>query len=152
MNTNEMLIKAKLARNGLTTKTRDDGTKFVCQKDDAPDWLNDLCRDAHNDMMPDDFVYSVIEDALDAIIDADGDAEDLFLEADSYTRDLLAWLSSNLKRVNYVDEAAEEYGGDASEGIVHLISAGQYHEKSQILANVVNSLENLEIEGMDDAE
>lgn len=152
MNTFEMLVKAKLARSFLTRKTRESGEQFVCQKDDAPDWLNDMCRDAHDDMLPDDFVYSVIEDALDAIIDQDGDAEDVSLEADTYNRDLLAWLSSNLDRASYCDEACEEYGVEASEGIMHFISMGQHYEKRQILANVVNSLENIEIEELDGLE
>lgn len=155
MSTNEMFIKAKLARNALTTKTREDGTRFVCQKDDAPDWVNDLCREAHDDMLPDDFVYSVIEESIDAIVDNEGDADEAemtVMEADSYTKNLIDWVGSNLKRVGYCDEAISQYGLDASEGLVNILSAGQSHERQAIFNNVRNALENLDLEEMDGAE
>lgn len=150
MNANEMLVKAKLARSFFIRKTRDSGESFTCTKDETPDWVTDLCHDAHNEMLPDDFVYSTIEDSLDAIIEAGGDeVEAIELECDIYNRDLLAWLASHSSRVDYTDQAAEEFG---SGGIITLISQGQYLEKRDILANVVRSLENLEIEELDGLE
>jgi hypothetical protein len=152
MNKNEMVIKATLARNALESKNRsDNGERYICVKDDAPDWVTELCREAHDDMFPDDFVFETVAEALDAIIDQDGEADSVELEADCYNSDLLAWLGSHSSRVNYTDQAAEEFG-TASEGIINQIMQGQYLEKRQILGNVVSFLENLDLEEMDGAE
>lgn len=142
----ELLTKAKLARSGLTTKTRENGERFVYQKDNAPEWLNDLCHDAHGSLLPDDFIYSVIEDALDAIIDNDGDTDSVELEADIYTRDLLDWLGSHSSRVAYCDKAAEEFGAEFDGDIIWQIQMGQHLEKREILENVISSLEKLDLE------
>lgn len=144
MSKNEMVIKAKLALNSLETKTHEDGTRFVSVKDDAPDWLEDLCRDAHDDMLPDDFVFETIQEALSAIVDNDGDTDAVELEADCYNSDLIAWLGSHSRRPGYCDDAAEEYGTDG--GIMGMIRMGQYAEKREILYSVISSLENVDLE------
>ena len=60
----------ELAREALewfTTDTRDNGEKFIKTKEGRPDWLENLIFTAHSDMMPDDYRYRFIEDALQYI-------------------------------------------------------------------------------------
>lgn len=124
-------------------KTRTDGhTEFWALKDGAPEWMTDVCRASHNSarMLPDDYRYEFIVDALSAIADHDDeeDARDS-LEADVYTGHLTAWLASNINRIAYCDEAAENYGGQLTE-ITQMISAGQESEKREVFDEVVQAL------------
>lgn len=102
--------------------TRANGDKFTRLRDGSPEWMQDVCRAAHDSaaMLPDDVRYEMIEDACDAIAEAseeDGDQED-FTDARSsmadggsvYTNDQTAWLASRVDRYAYVDEAVEEFG------------------------------------------
>ncbi len=143
-----MHTKAKLARSFFIQDTREESkTQFWKTKDNAPDWLTELCHDAHTDgMLPDDYCYEYIVDALDLIVDHEGDQDEAasHIEADCYTSDLLQWLASDLRRLNICDEAVGEYGTDASEGILPQISAGQMYERTQIFNSVYNSLDNLD--------
>lgn len=155
MNESEMFVKAKLARSFLTRGNRaESGEVYIYAKDGAPEWMQTLCQDAHDEILPDDYVYSVIEDALDSIIDNDGDADSATdsIEADTYNRDLLAWLASHTFRVGYCDEAAEEIGLGSDAGIIDRIQLGQCFEKRAIFQSVINSLENIEIEEIDGLE
>ena len=105
-------------------------------KDDAPDELVALIRRAHGDFMPDDFRYETTLDALNAFAECeDVDMDDVRLEADIYTHDLLRWLSSHLNRVGYCDQAQEEFGLDKTD-ITTLITYGQQMEKDEIVSLV----------------
>ncbi len=108
-------------------------------KDQAPPSLKDLVREAHGDFLPDDFRYETIQDALCALSDGLEDLDEVRLEADIYHHDLLKWLSSNLKRIAYCDEAKEEFGLQEVD-LMTLITYGQLREKEEILASVRESL------------
>lgn len=126
------------------------------RKDDADDRLQELCYAAHDDMMPDDYKYNFIVDALGMIADADEDADldDLYteIEADVYNSNLLHWLSSNLNRADYIYHYIEEFGFpgikikhydqlDTSEfNFFNLISNGQWMEKVEVFNSVLASL------------
>lgn len=142
-----MHTKAKLARSFFIQDTREESkTQFWKTKDNAPDWLTELCHDAHTDgMLPDDYCYEYIVDALDLIIDHEGDQDEAAssVEADCYTRDLLNWLASDLRRLDVCDEAKSEYGVEDGD-MVARISAGQLYERTQIFHSVWNSLDNLD--------
>jgi hypothetical protein len=77
--------------------------------------VKDLCFTAHSGMLPDDFIYSRIVEALYCLIERKPEDEDkarecLYeLEADIYTSDLTAWLNSSNNRVYYLTEALEEF-------------------------------------------
>ncbi len=115
-------------------------------RDGAPEWLSDLVREAHAGMLPDDWKYRCISSALECIAESD-DPEDAAHEwadgeCDVYTSDRLAWLSSNLRRPNYCDDAVGEMSIDyGQEGIVGLIACGQYQEAREVFASVLSSLE-----------
>ncbi len=132
---------AQIAYDNLETRTRDDGATFITRTDTAPAWLQDVCMTAHGDMFPDDHKYEFIRDAV-AIIAEDYDpVESSDSDVDGYTGQLLAWLSSNLNRMSYVDEAVEQYGyKDLSTAMMQ----GQYRERREVYDLVLSALEDLE--------
>ncbi len=136
---------ARIALEFFETRTRDSGETFETTRDDAPDWIVDMIRDAHGDFLPEDWRYSTIRAALDFIAD-NPDAEDYAGEfadeaVDVYSHARLRWLASNLTRASYVDDACEEFGDDRRGGILADIALGQYMEASEIYGSVWASLE-----------
>ncbi|MGH6629302.1 MAG: hypothetical protein ACREB3_06195 [Burkholderiales bacterium] len=130
-------------------KTRDKGEKFWTLKNGRPQWAQDMVQEAHdtgggNLMLPDDWRYESIVDALDRIQDAsdDADLDELAdeIEADVYNADLLKWLSSHLERAGYVDEAVNNLGWDKDGGIFRAIQAGQIAEKREVYFSVLATL------------
>lgn len=136
---------ARAAAGWFEGRTRDDGSRFVTLRDGAPEWIRDLVYEAHGDFLPEDWRYACIAAAVDAIAeDEDADAGEFADDqVDVYTSDRLRWLSSNLNRAAYCDEAAEELGHDMSreDGIVGLIGLGQYQEASEVFGLVLRGLE-----------
>jgi hypothetical protein len=132
--------KAKEFRSWFELGKRDDGSEYWSVKDNCPfpELLRDMCREAHEDMMPDDTKYAFIVEALDALEDAD-EPEDVELEADIYTAQLTAWLASHLERVSYVDDAADV--GVEDRGLSFLLMRGQYEEKNAVLRIVRTFIE-----------
>jgi hypothetical protein len=120
------------------TATRIDGTDFIRLKTKNEDITN-LIREAHRNMMPCDIKYQFIHDALEAIAESD-DIDDIYLETDIYNSDLLKWVSSNLTRAYYVDEAVGEMG---YENFYTSLRDGQLRERDEVLCSVKNSLENI---------
>lgn len=112
----------------------------------SDEWIVEMCRNAHNGMLPDDYKYEFVYDALSDIANLSDDAtaedaRDLQPEADIYTADLLSWLASNNTRVNYCDQYAEEFGSNQHDTTLMRIGFGQYLERSEVLHSVINSLE-----------
>lgn len=132
---------AKEASEYLTRDTRNDGKAFVKQTDNAPEWFNTLCREAHGDMLPDDYRYEFIEEALDAIAECEGPADEIQLEADIYTHYLLKWLASRSDRYSFVDDAVADYGVPEPFDTIKVIAWGQLREKEEVLYSVISSLE-----------
>ncbi len=150
MNTTETKLQ-KLAgevSEMFEQKERDNGDKFQIVKDGSPKWVTEMCHEAHGDMLPDDYKYDFIVEALDALANyEDPDDIDSEIEADPYTHDRYKWLSSNLARSVYVDEAVENMG-HSDQGITGEIGMGQYQEKCEVLGIVRRFLEErLETEG-----
>lgn len=132
-------------------------------KDGAPEWLRDLVHEAHGDMLPDDWRYEAIMDALSHIGDTDAEtADDLDDEShefadghvDVYNAARAEWLASHLARGGYVDQAIDDGLADPSQGVYQLIGVGQYVELEEVFASVRQSLadrlEELEAETDDD--
>lgn len=136
------------------TAERADGSSFVRTKDNRPDWLTELIYEAHGDLLPDDWRYACISAALDFIEEGcdpdDGPSEFADGHVDVYTHARLAWLSSNLTRPGYVDEARSEGLTSSETDIVEAIGVGQYLEAQEVFASVyqslTNRLEELELE------
>jgi hypothetical protein len=135
---------ARTAINNMVQKTRDDGSKFFCFKDDAPDWMTDLSRAAHDggNVSPNDWHYQFIFEALDALANQD-DVDDarLSIEADIYISDLTDWLGSQNSRYSYVDQAIEEMGkGDS---VIQDLQNGQLLEKLEVFEAIAGFLNEM---------
>ena len=114
---------------------------YVRLRDDAPGWVSDLVQQAHGDMLPDDWRYGAIEDALLDIADRDDpdDGAGEFADgADIYNADLLAWVGSHGARAGYVDDARDEYGEPRD--FYHGLQMGQYMERSEVYGLVLDAL------------
>jgi len=135
-------------------RTRDDGSTYWSHKDAyrSGDWVQELCRDAHGDMLPDDYRYEYIVDALYAFADYDDDDHEMAIdeiEADPYTKDPLAWLSSHSYRMDYANEAIRDVGFSEVGGIMQAVIMGQIAEKREIYDSVLESLKS-RLEALDD--
>lgn len=147
-NTNNKTLsaKARLMLNDFEQKERQDGSKFYAIKDSSAlkEKYQEICHEAHGDMMPDDFKYAFIVEALEQIADMTEDCEPIDclyeIEADCYTSDLTKWLNSSNSRVYYLTEALEEYG--IKDGFKAL-TAAQQKEKLEVALSILNSLENM---------
>jgi len=141
-------------------QTRNDGQEFWSIKDGSPEWMTDVCHAAHGDMMPDDFRYEAIRDALLSLQDADAEETPDSLrdcvyewadnDTDVYNSDRARWLASNLARADYVDQAIEECGWPKDGGIFEALGYGQNFERREVYEQLISALE--EIAGDDEGE
>lgn len=120
---------------------------FYTLKDDAPEWLREAVYDAHNDEMPNDWVYDHLDTFARHIdsLDADADLEDISHEmadgnVDIYTHDLNRWYADNLGRSEWVEQAREEGLIDADADITARFSAGQYLQLRFIADTLVQAV------------
>jgi len=134
---------AKEALKYFVTGKRIDGTEHI-HTENEPQWVRNMCREAHGDMLPDDWKYRFVQEALSDFAyheeENEGYLHDHRLDADIYSRDLLAWVSSNLERPGYCDSVKEEYG-TTPDSLMQHIAWGQEQEKNEVLASVLASLE-----------
>lgn len=135
------------------TAERTNGEKFKRLKDDSPQWMTDIVHAAHGDMLPDDWRYSMVEDAVDAIANLADDAdEDAIIEArdtieaDIYTHALTGWLHSRNDRYAYCDDAMEDYGHIKAD-LCAILSMGQQREKQEVFDQVLEALRELADDG-----
>jgi hypothetical protein len=131
---------ARLVAEANRFLVRDRARDILLPADGAPDWFTDLCHHAHADMMPDDWRYEFIQDALSAIEDG-ADEDRLDLDAlYPYTADRLGWLASHLDRPGYCDEAAADAGGPPGD-ILAFVAWGMDREMREVFALVRSKLE-----------
>lgn len=144
---------AKEASAWFTRIKRNDNEEIVTLKEGRPDWVQDLVHKAHGDMMPDDFRYSIIEEAIDAIAEAEDldEAESEYVDnIDIYTNDLTGWLHSRNDRYDYVDQARDEFGDPAN--TIDSLQQGQMMERREVFALVREGLEHISPEEDEEAE
>lgn len=140
-----------LAREALeyfVLKERPDGDTFWAVKDVSPQWVRDLCFKAHDngEILPDDWRYRFIVESLETLSECE-DPYDVYIETYSYASELLAWLSSSLTRMRWVEEAVEGMDwGDRFDMLIAL-QAGQLMEKEEVLELVREFLERKIEEG-----
>jgi len=130
-------------------RTRDNGEKFWVFDSEDEDLRNLICE-AHDsgNVLPDDYRYAFIRDALLAIAEAD---EEEWLEDPDFPYDTnisnykaATWLASRNDRAAYVDEYAQEFGVDAKNfSVISLISQGYAAEKREVFQSVLSSLQAL---------
>jgi hypothetical protein len=118
---------------------RPDGSRFwTCRDTCRDEALQQLCFNAHDGMLPDDYKYQFIVEALALLADHDADEASQLVEADSYTHQLTAWLHSSTSRVYYLTEALEVY---APKDGFQLLALAQYIERAEVLDHVLTSLD-----------
>lgn len=149
---------AKELSAAFTRGKRDNGDEYIFLRDGSPRWMQDVCFEAHKDgspgimgeagqgaMSPDDWRYSFIEEAADALAEMQDseDESEVFgrIEADIYTYELTRWLNSRADRIGYVDEAVSDFGHGAS--IINDIMAGQIREKEEVFGLVREALKKI---------
>ncbi len=147
---------ATLALEHFETFTRSDSNEhFYKLTDTRPEWLYDLVQSAHDGMFPDDFKYEFIHDALSIIAEDDYDedrvSESIDSDVDVYTHRLLSWISSNLGRMSYVDDAVSEYGWP-EQGLSQALMQGQYREREEVYNAVCSALDDVDDEPEDSDE
>jgi|ERR1051326_8938694 hypothetical protein len=119
-----------------------DGDGFTRVKDGAPEWVTELVREAHGDMLPDDWRYDCIRAAVDWMAEGNGEdeaGEFADSQVDVYTSARIAWLGSHAARPGYCDEAADELGSEGQD-IIGRIALGQYAEAEEVFHSVMVSL------------
>ena len=132
----------QLAREANSYLRRDPARDILLPTDGCPRWFTDLCHAAHGSMMPDDWRYEFIQDALSAL--GDGADEDR-LDLDAlypYTADRLSWLASHLDRPGYCDEAAADAGGPPAD-ILAFVARGMDRELREVFDRVRSELEEM---------
>src|SRR5690606_26379721 len=108
-------------------------------KSGAPEWVQELVWVAHaeGEILPDDFRYGFIVEALEALAEGQEDPD---LEPDIDTRKLISWLDDYPSyRMGIIDEVVSEFGWS---GLFEALQAGQLKEKEEVLGIVKNFLEN----------
>ena len=147
---------AELA-DSFTSLVLDNGDSRVILKDGAAEWIKEAIHAAHGDLFPDDYVYRTCQRVADSIVDYaryatdpghgieslwDMNGEIVDGLVDVYTRDLLAWLASNLTRPSICDEAAEELGLAEDADLMARITLGQYREIDSIFSALLSAIES----------
>lgn len=92
-------------------RRRTSGEQYACLEDDAPDWIEEAVKDAHDGKLPDDYVYETAREAFFHIYAWEDDADDMrseFCDVEAGYKELTDWLGSHLDRFGYCDQAAEE--------------------------------------------
>lgn len=138
---------AKEALSYFERITRSNDSEAYITKPETPHWLTNLIRFAHIDFMPDDWKYEFIHNALLHYADNDFDDDDLPEAIDSclsiYNHELLKWVSSNLNRSSYVDDAVNEWAVDRPFNLYEALTSGQYKELEEVFHSVADSLKDL---------
>lgn len=125
----------------VETKTRASGERFyTIRYDSLPFDLQSIVRDIHGDMLPNDWIYSVVVEGLELIQDRD-DWEDALseLEPDIYTADLMSWLNFPDFRER-ANEALREIG---AESIEDAAMYAQVQLKHEIISELYSALEDV---------
>lgn len=123
------------------------GDEFVQLSDSAPEFFREIIQSAHGGMAPDDFRYKYIYESAILIGESDEDSlYDPYIEPDIYNFDLLKWVSSNLNRVSYVDEAVNclgpSFGAKGAEfSLMDTIRLGQVEERREVYFLVKSAIE-----------
>ena len=146
----EMLADTLAA--SFETKERQSGGTFHALKDNAPDWVRDAVKDAHQDRFPCDWIYQqcdtiageIRQEIVHGEIDPDDIADYIEIEADIYTASLTAWLADHLDNLDYCNRYASEFGFDNSNEapdnqITALITGGQWLAKREIADVIIQA-------------
>jgi hypothetical protein len=133
-------------KRSFECKKRTTGEQFLCFSDHiTPEHaLYKLVKQAHNDMLPDDYKFQFIYDSLVMLsnvssdLDADFDLYSIQIETDICNSDLLNWLKGNLNRIDYCNQILEEQ--DRATDFMQIVQQAQHREREEVLFSVYESL------------
>lgn len=116
---------------------------IVKLRDDAPEWVHDAVREAHDGEWPDDWRYETCAAIFDCVHDEVGDSHAIADSlVDIYTGARFAWLAGNINRQSYVDEAQDEgIAGDRA-SISERVGMGQYLCIERMAAIILQAIED----------
>jgi len=117
--------------------------EYLTMGSDRPQWVFQMAMNAHNDMLPDDYKFEFIVEALTQISEHE-DLDEIEMPEEIYTSNLTKWLASNLRRPSYCDDALSEYGGDLDD-TVKLLALGYQNEQREVLGLVRSFLEKQQL-------
>lgn len=116
--------------------------------DNTPEELQDAIKEAHEDILPNDWIFTTFADLLQKVTEYDCEsieqledyrAEIVDNQVDIYTHDLTKWLHDN-QALSYLEDA---YDGFAKEdGAWQLLAKAQYLAIDEVMRNVITLLEN----------
>ena len=121
---------------------------FYIRKDDAPEWVVEIVREAHDNgdyftMLPDDYKYQFVVDALEALADSDDvdNARSIMHDGvDITTSRLLHWVQSHGYRKVYADDHIQEFNPETLDAI---LMGAKYMERDEVFQIVLSAIENL---------
>lgn len=141
---------SKEVRAQFTLAKRDNGEEFwtreILKGTEYGDWITDLCHNAHGEMLPDDWVYEFIVDALDAIeaYDDEDEARDNLPE-EYRTHRFIEYYASHGYRQAAADEILREalqYTHRDSENLslTTFMAQAMREEQEEVFSSVLQSL------------
>lgn len=145
-----LLFAGSFERRELSNRTISTRTEF------APEWVEEICYKAHDDLMPDDWRYWMIHRLAEAIseyVEQHGDWPDpdelndiVDTAMPVYYGEQADWLASNGIRATYCDEAEDEGRIPDDASIMDRIAAGFYYEFEHVAYIVVNELKKVDLD------
>lgn len=140
-----IVSQAKEMYAAFERKTRTSGESFYVLKDGSPEWMTDLIYEVHSGALPEDELYEMIRDSVQAISELDNDADEDEaineaideMEPDFENAKLARWLIGNFE---YADQALEEFG--KPESIFALLQYAQMVHIREVGYNVVSALKD----------
>jgi hypothetical protein len=134
-------------------RKRDNGTTYICLRNDRPEWAVTVIHEAHAGLLPDDWRYGFAKAATDFFADdavhGDCDPRAVFeiaeeaIESTVSTTNaaLAAWLASHATaRCTFCDDAAQDLGLDAHTDMTGRLSEGQRAEITEVFELVRSAL------------
>jgi len=124
----------------FTAKQRDNGDSFYTLSDKAPEWLKEAVQEAHDGMLPDDYIFEWCTEAYHAYEDYNGNLDSAIsdIEAEPYYNALNVWFSSRMARAELVDEMLQEL--DCKE-VYTAIAWAQVREKERVYRVIFEAIE-----------
>lgn len=109
-----------------------------------PKWIQDMIHACHyQGMFPDDFVFRWVYEFCSEIsnLKDEDDPMEIEVHSDDYTHDLLKWLSSNLARIDFMEDALNEYWDVSGKcDFVCFMGIAQEKEMQEVLFTVIDKL------------
>jgi len=140
---------ASLLSSSFISKQRDNGEKFYCLSDSAPEWCSTAVTLAHGNELPNDSRYELIRDAAVALADQHFDsaeeAEESLWELScdllpNSTAALLQWFADRPSRLSDCHDAATE--GRLSSLCVHeILFEGHRIASESVLSILIAEIE-----------